>query len=119
MKKILIVEDDEMNLTLFREMALAGGYQVAEARTGLEAVENAASETPDVILMDIRLPDMDGVEALKKIRELPALRHTPVIAVTAYAMLGDGEKLLAGGFASYVPKPVNILMLLETIRSFA
>lgn len=119
MKKILIVEDNEWNLKLFRDIVQFAGYRVIEARSGLEAIEKAQSEAPDLILMDIQLPGMDGVAAMKKIKELPWPKNMPVIALTGYAMDGDGDKFLAEGFAAYVSKPINITALLETIRKFA
>ena len=118
MKKILIVEDDEFNLKLFSEIVSSSGYQAIEARSGIEAIEKAKSEEPDLILMDIQLPGMDGVTALKKIKEFSRQKEIPVIALTGYAMSGDNERFLSQGFAGYVAKPINISEFLETIKKY-
>ena len=118
MKKILIVEDNELNLELFKDIVMNYGYQAIEACSGIEAIEKAQSEAPDLILMDIQLPGMDGVAALKKIKDLPLQKNIPVIALTGYAMDGDEDKFLAEGFASYVSKPIDITTFIETIRKF-
>lgn len=118
MKKILIVEDNDLNLELCREIVMDAGYQVIEALSGIEAIDKATSEVPDLILMDIRLPGMDGVAALKKIKDLPLLKNIPVIALTGYAMDGDEDKFIAEGFSAYVSKPINFTALLEIIRKF-
>ncbi len=109
MKRVLIVEDDGVNMTLFRDVLHYGGYEVIEACNGLEAVEAAKRERPDLILMDIMIPEMDGVTAMKRIRELPELKDTPIIALTA--LVTDGEE----GFDGVIPKPVELTVLLETV----
>lgn len=116
MKKILIVEDDESNRELLREILQSGGYRVIEARNGIEAIEKAKSDAPDLIIMDIQLPGMDGIAAMKKINELMMPKNIPIIALTGYAMKGDKGKFLSEGFADYLSKPVNFTALLETVK---
>lgn len=106
-KKILIVEDNPQNMRLI-EMALgAGGYTLLEATNGEEAFELAKKERPDLIIMDIQLPKMSGLEVTRKLREIPEFRQTSIIAITAYAMKGDKEKALDSGCNAYLPKPIS------------
>ncbi len=107
MKRILVVEDDETNLYLIRFMLQKSGYEVIEAMEGQTGVELAAKEKPDLILMDIQLPDIDGLEATKRIRGSEAGGKIPMIALTSYAMVGDREKALAAGCTGYIEKPIN------------
>jgi two-component system cell cycle response regulator DivK len=118
MKTILIVEDDKANLKLFSELVSSNGYRVIEAGNGIEAVEMAKSEEPDLVLMDIQLPGMDGITALKKIQEIPRQKVIPFIALTGYAMKGDIERFLSQGFAAHISKPINIPEFLETIKKY-
>jgi len=118
MKRILVVEDYEINMKLFGEILRYAGYEMIEARNGNEAIEKAIKERPDLICMDIQLPGMDGVTAMKKIKEYPELKDIPVIAVTSYAMPGDRERLLSGGFADYISKPIRVSEVLETIKKY-
>jgi two-component system, cell cycle response regulator DivK len=115
-ERILIVEDNEMNMKLFRDVLLATGYRTLEATTGGEAVELTARHAPDLVLMDVQLPDDDGVHTLGRLRSDGRTAAIPVLAVTAQAMQGDRERFLAAGFDGYVAKPVNVRELLGTVR---
>ena len=115
-ERILVVEDNEMNMKLFRDILVATGYRALEARTGGEAVELAVEEVPDLVLMDIQLPDVDGVDVLRVLRTDDRTAAIPVLAVTAQAMQGDRERFLAAGFDGYVAKPVHVGDLLGTVR---
>ena len=116
--KILIAEDNDENIDTLMAYFLNHGYQFILAKNGLEAVELAKSEKPQLILMDIAMPKMDGLTAIRKIREDPALSHVPIIALTALAMSGDREKCLAAGANEYLTKPVSGKMLLNLIQHF-
>jgi two-component system cell cycle response regulator DivK len=115
-QRILVVEDNEKNMKLFRDVLVATGYRTLEATTGAEAVDLASEHTPDLVLMDIQLPDLDGVQALQRLRADARTATIPVIALTAQAMLGDRERFLAAGFDGYVSKPVNVRDLIEMVR---
>ena len=115
-ERILVVEDNEKNMKLFRDVLGATGYLTIEARTGARAVELAAEHRPDLVLMDIQLPDMNGVEALSRLRAGEHTAPIPVLALTAQAMHGDRERFLAAGFDAYISKPVNVVELVETVR---
>lgn len=115
-EQVLVVEDNEMNMKLFRDILVATGYRTLEATTGGEAVEMASEHTPDLVLMDIQLPDLDGVQALYRLRANTRTATIPVLALTAQAMRGDRERFLAEGFDGYVSKPVNVRELIETVR---
>ncbi|NIM19978.1 MAG: response regulator [Candidatus Latescibacteria bacterium] len=106
-KKILLVEDNPVNRRLAEFLLRSQGYQVRAAANAQEAFDNIKSEPPDLILMDVQLPGMDGLEATKKIKEEPASRDIPVVAVTSYAMKGDREKALAAGCSGYITKPID------------
>ena len=106
-KKILLVEDNPVNRRLAGFLLRSQGYEVREATSALQAFEILANERPDLIVMDIQLPGMDGLEATRKLKEQPAVSDIPVIAVTSYAMKGDREKALAAGCAGYVTKPID------------
>ena len=114
--QVLVVEDNERNMKLFREVLLATGYRTLEATTGGQAVALAAEKRPDLVLMDIQLPDIDGVEALGRLRADRRTSSIPVLALTAQAMHGDRERFLAAGFDGYLAKPVDILELVEAVR---
>ncbi len=107
MKKIQVVEDHETNLYLIRFIFEKNGYEVIEARNGTRAVELAVREKPDLIIMDIQLPDIDGLETTKRIRASEAGSDVPIIALTSYAMTGDREKALDAGCTGYIEKPIN------------
>ena len=115
-ERVLIVEDNEKNMKLFRDVLSAKGYRTLEATSGARAIEVALEHAPDLVLMDIRLPDIDGVEALRRLRADDRTTSIPVVAVTAQAMRGDRERFLAAGFDGYVPKPVDIAELAATVR---
>jgi two-component system, cell cycle response regulator DivK len=116
-KRILIVEDNELNMKLFNDLLEAHGYKTVQTRSGVEALDLARQHKPDLILMDIQLPGVSGLEVTKKIKEDEELRHIPVIAITAFAMKGDEEKILQGGCESYLSKPISIVKFLETVRN--
>ncbi|HOO56884.1 MAG TPA: response regulator [bacterium] len=107
MKKILVIEDNEQNLYLIRFILQKNGYDVLEARNGETGVEMAVSLRPDLILMDIQLPDIDGLEATKRIRNSKANGDIPIVAITSYAMTGDRERSIAAGCTGYIEKPIN------------
>jgi CheY-like chemotaxis protein len=104
---VLVVEDNEKNRKLARDLLSFRGFRVAEATTATDALIAVRTERPDLVLMDIALPDMDGVEALRLLRDDPVTRDVPVVAVTAFAMKGDRERLLGEGFDGYVAKPID------------
>lgn len=114
--QILVVEDNEKNMKLFRDVLQAKGYRTLEAKTGGRAIELATAHGPDLVLMDIRLPDIDGVETLGRLRADERTASIPVLALTAQAMRGDRERFLAAGFDGYLSKPLNIVQLVETVR---
>jgi two-component system cell cycle response regulator DivK len=114
--QVLVVEDNETSMKLFRDVLTATGYRTLEATTGREAVEVATEHVPDLVLMDIQLPDVDGVEALTRLRAKAETASIPVLAVTAQAMYGDRERFLEVGFDDYVSKPVNVVQLLALVR---
>jgi CheY-like chemotaxis protein len=114
--RILVVEDNEKNMKLFRDVLVAMGYRTLEATRGGEAVDMASEHTPDLVLMDIQLPDLDGVQALHRLRGDARTATIPIVALTAQAMRGDRERFLAAGFDGYVSKPVNVRDLIETVR---
>jgi two-component system, cell cycle response regulator DivK len=115
-ERILVVEDNEKNMKLFRDVLVATGYQTLEATTGSEAVDMASEHTPDLVLMDIQLPDLDGVQALHRLRAGARTATIPVLALTAQAMQGDRERFLAAGFDGYLSKPVDVRELIEAVR---
>jgi two-component system cell cycle response regulator DivK len=116
-KTILIVEDNELNMKLFNDLLEAHGYRTVQTRSGVEALDLARKHRPDLILMDIQLPEVSGLEVTGWIKADEALRHIPVIAVTAFAMKGDEEKIRQGGCEAYLSKPISIVKFLETVRS--
>jgi two-component system cell cycle response regulator DivK len=116
--QILVVEDNEKNMKLFRDVLLATGHRTLEATTGGQAVELAAAHSPDLVLMDIQLPDIGGVEALGRLRADERTASLPVVALTAQAMEGDRERFLAAGFDGYLSKPVNIADLIATVKRY-
>jgi two-component system cell cycle response regulator DivK len=115
-ERILVVEDNEKSMKLFRDVLTATGYRTLEATTGTRAVEFAIEHLPDLVLMDIQLPDIDGVEALTRLRADERTNSIPVLALTAQAMHGDRERFLAAGFDGYVTKPVNVVEFLEIVK---
>jgi two-component system cell cycle response regulator DivK len=117
-KKILVVEDNPMNLELVKDLLETSGFAVVEAKNGNEALEMANREQPDLILMDIQLPEVSGLEVTKWIKEDDNLKQIPVIAVTAFAMKGDEEKIREGGCEAYIAKPISVTKFLETVERF-
>ena len=117
-KTVMIVEDNELNMKLFHDLLEAHGYQTLQARAGVEGVDLARKHKPDLILMDIQLPEVSGLEVTQWIKDDPDLRHIPVIAITAFAMKGDEEKIRQGGCEAYLSKPISVVKFLETVRNF-
>jgi two-component system cell cycle response regulator DivK len=115
-EQVLVVEDNKTSMKLFRDVLLATGYRPLEATTGSQAFELAAEQGPALVLMDIQLPDVDGISALGRLRADERTAAIPVLALTAQAMHGDRERLLAAGFDGYVSKPVNVSEFLDTVR---
>lgn len=116
MIKVLIVEDNYMNMVLVRDLLSAHGYIVSEAENGKKALELVAVDKPDIIIMDLHLPEMDGTTAMRSLKAEEMTRKIPIIALTAAAMRGDEEKILDTGFDGYVPKPVNRQVLLDVLE---
>jgi two-component system cell cycle response regulator DivK len=118
MTVVLIVDDNEKNMKLARDVLRLGGFETLEAVNGGESIAVAAERLPDVILMDIRLPDMTGTEAAERIKDDPRTAHIPVVALTALAMKGDREALLGAGFDGYLEKPISVREFSDQVRSF-
>jgi two-component system cell cycle response regulator DivK len=117
-KTILIVEDNELNMKLFHDLLDAHGYKTLQTRNGREALALAREHHPDLILMDIQLPEVSGLEVTKWLKEDDQLKKIPVIAVTAFAMKGDEERIREGGCEAYISKPISVAMFLDTVRQF-
>ena len=118
-KLVLIVEDNELNMKLFHDLLDAHGFETIQTRNGFDAIALAREHKPDLILMDIQLPEVSGLEVTKWLKEDEELRSIPVVAVTAFAMKGDEERIRSGGCEAYVSKPISVVMFLETVRRFA
>jgi len=116
--RVLVVEDNDRNRKLVRTVLEHAGYDVVEAETGEEGVTAAAAVEPDLVLMDVQLPGIDGHEALRLLRDASATRHVPVVAVTAFAMKGDETRALEEGFDGYIEKPINVRSLVDQVRGF-
>jgi two-component system, cell cycle response regulator DivK len=117
-KTVLIVEDNELNMKLFHDLLEAHGYATLATRHGKEALDLAREHRPDLILMDIQLPEISGLEVTRQIKDDQELRDIPVVAVTAFAMKGDEERILAGGCEAYFSKPISVGKFIETVRRF-
>ncbi len=117
-KTILIVEDNELNMKLFNDLLQAHNYNTVQTQDGREALQLARKHRPDLILMDIQLPEISGLEVTKMLKKDDDLKHIPVIAVTAFAMKGDEEKIRDGGCEGYIAKPISVPSFLETISKF-
>lgn len=117
-KKVLIVEDNELNMKLFHDLLDAHGFTTVQTRNGLDALALAREHRPDLILMDIQLPEVSGLEVTRWLKEDDDLREIPVVAVTAFAMKGDEERIRSGGCEAYISKPISVASFLETIRQF-
>ena len=118
MKTVLIVEDNELNMKLFHDLIQAHGYNILQTKDGMEALKLARQHKPDLILMDIQLPEVSGLEVTKWIKEDDELKSIPIIAVTAFAMKGDEEKIREGGCEAYIAKPISVSKFLETVDRF-
>jgi len=117
-KTILIVEDNELNMKLFNDLLQAHGYDTVQTTDGRVAVDLAREHMPDLILMDIQLPEISGLEVTRILKADDALKHIPVVAVTAFAMKGDEEKIREGGCEGYIAKPISVPDFLETVSGF-
>ena len=117
-KTVLVVEDNELNMKLFHDLLEAHGYNILQTKDGMEALRIAREHVPDLILMDIQLPEVSGLEVTKWIKEDENLKSIPVIAVTAFAMKGDEEKIREGGCEAYIAKPISVTNFLETVQRF-
>ena len=115
-KTVLIVEDNELNMKLFRDLLEAHGYQTSGTSNGFEALDLVRKLRPDLILMDIQLPQVSGLEVTRWIKDDPDLRTIPVVAVTAFAMKGDEERIREGGCEAYISKPISVVHFLDTIK---
>jgi two-component system cell cycle response regulator DivK len=117
-KTVMIVEDNELNMKLFHDLLDAHGYRTLQTRSGLDALRLARTHRPNLILMDIQLPEVSGLEVTKWLKDDEELRDIPVIAVTAFAMKGDEERIKQGGCEAYISKPISIATFLETVRCY-
>jgi len=118
-KTVLIIEDDDLNMKLFNDLLQAEGYDTVQAKDGRQAVDLVRETRPDLILMDIQLPEISGIELTKTIKADAALKDIPIVAVTAFAMKGDEERILEGGCDGYIAKPISVPNFLETVAQFA
>ncbi|MEQ1649567.1 MAG: response regulator [Hyphomicrobiaceae bacterium] len=116
---ILIVEDNELNMKLFRDLLVAHGYKTLETRRGMDALELARTHRPALILMDIQLPEVSGLEVTRWLKDDDELAAIPVVAVTAFAMKGDEQRIREGGCEAYIAKPISIASFIDTVRKFA
>ena len=117
-KSVMIVEDNELNMKLFNDLLEANGYRTIKTRNGMEALELARRHRPDLILMDIQLPEVSGLDVTRWLKEDDELHAIPVIAVTAFAMKGDEEKIRKGGCEAYISKPISVAKFIETVRTY-
>jgi two-component system, cell cycle response regulator DivK len=117
-KKVLIVEDNELNMKLFHDLLEAHGYDIVETRSGVDVMNLARTHRPDLILMDIQLPEVSGLEVTRWLKDDDDLKSIPVVAITAFAMKGDEERIRQGGCEAYLSKPISVAKFLETVRSF-
>jgi len=115
-KLVLIVEDNDLNMKLFRDLAEAQGYRTLHTRDGMDVMQLARQHRPDLIIMDIQLPEVSGLDLTKWLKEDPELKSIPVIAVTAFAMKGDEEKIRAGGCEDYLSKPIAVNHFIATLK---
>jgi len=117
-KTVLIVEDNELNMKLFHDLLEAHGYNTVETRNGADVMNLARQHRPDLILMDIQLPEVSGLEVTRWLKDDEELRSIPVVAVTAFAMKGDEERIREGGCEAYLSKPISVVKFLETVRTY-
>ena len=118
-KTVMIVEDNELNMKLFHDLLEAHGYRTVQTRNGIEAMGLARQHMPDLILMDIQLPEVSGLEVTKWLKADPELKAIPVVAVTAFAMKGDEERIRSGGCEAYLSKPISVAKFLETVKQYS
>ncbi len=117
-KTVLVVEDNDLSMRLFHDLLEAHGYNVLQAKDGTEGWRMAREHRPDLIIMDIQLPDVSGLEVTKWLKDDEALKSIPVIAITAFAMAGDEEKIREGGCDAYIAKPISVASFLQTVERF-
>ena len=117
-KTVMVVEDNDLNMKLFHDLLEAHGYNILQTKDGMEALRLAREYRPDLILMDIQLPEVSGLEVTKWIKEDDTLKSIPVVAVTAFAMKGDEEKIREGGCEAYIAKPISVTNFLQTVERF-
>jgi two-component system cell cycle response regulator DivK len=117
-KTVLVVEDNDLNMKLFHDLLEAHGYNIIQTKDGMDALRLARQHRPDLILMDIQLPEVSGLEVTKWIKEDDNLKSIPVVAVTAFAMKGDEEKIREGGCEAYIAKPISVTNFLQTVERF-
>jgi two-component system, cell cycle response regulator DivK len=117
-KTVLIVEDNELNMKLFHDLLEAHGYKIVGTRNGMDAMDLARLHRPDLILMDIQLPEVSGLEVTKWLKDDPELKSIPVVAVTAFAMKGDEERIRQGGCEAYLSKPISVAKFIETVQHY-
>jgi two-component system cell cycle response regulator DivK len=117
-QRVLIVEDNDLNMKLFNDLLVAHGYDTLQTKDGVEALALARQHRPDLILMDIQLPEVSGLEVTKWIKKDKSLSMIPIIAVTAFAMKGDREKMRDGGCEDYIAKPISVASFLQTVERF-
>jgi two-component system, cell cycle response regulator DivK len=117
-KKVLIVEDNDLNMKLFNDLLVAHGYGTLQTKDGVEAIALIRQHHPDLILMDIQLPEISGLEVMQWIKNDDDLRMIPIIAVTSFAMKGDEEKIREGGCEAYISKPISVASFLQTVERF-
>lgn len=118
-KTVLVVEDDDLNMILFHDLLEAHGYKILQTKDGLEALRLAREHCPDLIVMDIQLPQISGLDLIKWLKEDELLKAIPVVAVTAYAMKGDEERIRQSGCTAYIAKPISVANFLETVQRLA
>jgi two-component system, cell cycle response regulator DivK len=117
-KTVLVVEDNELNMKLFHDLLEAHGIRTIETRNGHDVLDLARNHKPDLILMDIQLPEISGLDVTKNLKNDSGLRHIPVIAVTAFAMKGDEQKIREGGCEDYISKPISVTHFMEVVRKY-
>ena len=117
-KTILIVEDNDLNMKLFRDLLEAHGYTTLQTKDGKQALELAQQHHPDLIIMDIQLPEISGLEVTRWIKSDDAIKDIPIIAVTAFAMKGDEQKIREGGCEAYIAKPISVVQFIDTVKTF-
>ena len=117
-QSVLIVEDNELNMKLFNDLLAAHGYRTIQTRNVFEALELARTHRPDLILMDIQLPEVSGLEVTRWLKDDDELCQIPIVAVTAFAMKGDEERIRQGGCEAYVSKPISVPKFIETIKTY-